>query len=74
MTMYPQRDSGEPARIVRLPDEGWIAGICTGFGRTLGLDPSVLRVVLAFGLLSLTTWTILAYLLAWAIVPSAQDQ
>lgn len=57
----------------RLPDDGWIAGNCEGLGRHFDIDPSVLRVVAVIGLLTLTTVTILAYLMVWAIVPAEMD-
>lgn len=76
--MYPDEDryvrQSETARrrsLLRDPDAGWIAGICVGLGRYFHLDPSLVRVVAVFGLLTLTSTTIIAYLIAWAVVPSS---
>lgn len=55
----------------REPRDGWIAGICAGLGRYFHLDPSLVRIVAVFGLLTLTSTTIIAYLIAWAVVPSS---
>ena len=73
--MYPERHrmTRHRAPLIRLPDEGWIAGICAGIGEYLEVDASVVRIVTVLGLLTLPGTTILAYLIAWAIVPADRD-
>lgn len=73
--MYRQRQRLQDGRaslgrLRRLRDEGWVAGTCAGLGRYLAIDPSLVRIMTVFGLLTLTGTTVLAYLLAWAVVPA----
>src|SRR5207248_9343658 len=53
------------ARFERDPDAGVVAGVCAGIARTLGVDPTVVRLV--FALLALAGGAgILLYLALWA--------
>jgi phage shock protein C len=57
-------------RLVRLRSNRKVAGVCSGLGKYLGLDPIVVRLVWVFltfvsGLLP----GIVVYVLAWIIVP-----
>src|SRR5438105_5369083 len=53
------------ARFERDPDAGVLAGVCAGIARTLGVDPTVVRLV--FALLALAGGAgILLYLALWA--------
>src|SRR4051794_16315508 len=53
----------------RTRDDRMVAGICAGFGRYLNLDPVAARVI--FVALAVVTGgtAVLAYLLAWLIMP-----
>jgi len=53
----------------RSRDDRMVAGICAGFGRYLNLDPVAARVI--FVALAVVTGgtAVLAYLLAWLIMP-----
>ncbi len=63
-----------PARLVREPDERKIAGVCAGVADHLGVDVSVVRLV-AVALAIFTPVGLIAYLVAWAVVPERrQDQ
>ena len=59
-------------RLRRVPDDRVIAGVCTGLGRDLGIDPVLLRVTLVlltiFGGVGLVL-----YLAAWALIPKAEQ-
>ncbi len=44
-----------------------IGGICGGVGEFLEVDPTVVRLIWA--ILAFTGWGLLAYFLAWLIVP-----
>jgi phage shock protein PspC (stress-responsive transcriptional regulator)/predicted membrane protein len=57
-----------PARLVREPDERKIAGVCAGVADHLGVDVSVVRLV-AVALAIFTPVGLIAYLVAWAVVP-----
>jgi signal transduction histidine kinase len=51
-------------------ETGWVAGVCSGLGRRLGIDPIILRV--GFGAATLAGGTgLMVYVLAWALVPEA---
>lgn len=60
----------EPRRLVRRTDDKWLGGVCSGLAAHLGLDPTLVRLltvlvtVLGFGTV------IIAYLVAWVIVPA----
>jgi signal transduction histidine kinase/phage shock protein PspC (stress-responsive transcriptional regulator) len=65
-------DAPAPRLVVRLPEQGWLGGVCAGIGSYLGVPPVVLR--LAFVILA--TWRltgVLAYFLVWLIVPLLAD-
>ena len=59
--------------LVRKRDGRMVAGVCAGFADYLGLDVTLIRVIVA----ALAVFTggagILAYLVAWAIIPQ-EDQ
>jgi phage shock protein PspC (stress-responsive transcriptional regulator) len=57
-----------PRRLVREPDDRKIAGVCAGLADRLGVDVSLVRI----GAVVLAVFTpvgLIAYLVAWAIVP-----
>ena len=62
-----------PRRLVRRTDDNMLGGVCAGLADHLGLDPTLVRVltvlvtVLGFGSV------IIAYLVAWVIVPKDVD-
>ena len=62
-----------PRRLVRRTDDNMLGGVCAGLADHLGLDPTLVRVltvlvtVLGFGSV------IIAYLIAWVIVPKDVD-
>lgn len=49
-----------------------IAGVCGGFAEYLDLDPTLVRLVWVM-LVLLAGWGILAYLIAWIVVPVAPE-
>ena len=65
-------DAPAPKLVVRLPEHGWLGGVCAGIGGYLGVPPLLLRV--AFVLLASWRMTgVLAYFLVWLIVPLLAD-
>jgi len=57
-----------PRLLRRDADTGLVAGVCSGLGRRLGIDPIILRV--GFGAATLVGGTgLVLYALAWALVP-----
>jgi phage shock protein PspC (stress-responsive transcriptional regulator) len=60
-----------PKRLVRTRDDQMIAGVCGGLARYLGVDPTLVRVIAVIAPVFAFPATIVGYLLAWAIMPSA---
>ena len=59
-------------RLLRSKKNRIIAGVCGGLGEYLGIDPTVVRLVwIVFTILSFGAG-ILAYILAWIIVPEGK--
>jgi phage shock protein C len=62
-----------PRRLVRLPADGKVAGVCAGLAAYFDVDIALIR--LAWVVLSIVPGGIIggivAYLIAWAIVPEA---
>jgi phage shock protein C len=63
----PRTEPGQ-ARLVRSRDDRMIAGVAGGIGRYLGIDPVIVRIL--FVVLALAGGGgLLAYLIAWVVVP-----
>ena len=59
-----------PYKQLRRPqDDRIVAGVCSGIGRYLGVDPVLIRV--AFAVLAILTWgtALLAYPIMWFLMP-----
>jgi phage shock protein C len=69
-----QSVAGAPQRLVRLPSQGRIAGVCAGIADYLDTDVTLVR--LAWVLLSIIPGALLggalAYLAAWILLPESQ--
>ncbi len=69
------RDDGEMSNInggkvlVRRRDDRIVAGVCSGFADYLGMDVNLVRVLVALVTLFTVGTGILAYLVAWAVIP-----
>jgi phage shock protein C len=57
-----------PKRLYRSRDERMLAGVCGGLGAYLGVDPTLVR-ILTVASLFLPGPQLIAYLVAWIIVP-----
>jgi phage shock protein PspC (stress-responsive transcriptional regulator) len=55
-------------RLERKLEGRWLAGVCVGLADYLGVDPNLIRVIVAV-LVLFGGFGALAYLLAWALVP-----
>jgi signal transduction histidine kinase len=73
MAATSRRRAGTPLRELRRdPEHGMVAGVCAGLGRHLDVDPLLLRI--AFAATSLASGVgIVAYVLAWMLVPAAES-
>ena len=67
----PRGFSGK--RLERKLEGRWLAGVCVGLADYLGVDPNLIRVVVAV-LVLFGGFGALAYLLAWALVPEEGEQ
>lgn len=71
-SMATTSPSSAPAQLRNLrrdPHNGYVAGVCEGVGRGLGIDPLLLRI--AFGAATFASGIgIVAYVLAWLMLPA----
>lgn len=65
-----QTDNG-PRRLYRSRTDKIIGGVCGGLGEYLEIDPVIVRIVAV--LLLFTGWGLLAYIVAWIIMPMAPE-
>lgn len=63
-----QRPAAGPRVLRRSRDDRLLGGVCSGIGRYLGIDPVLVRVAFAVLVIGLGTG-ILAYLIAWLVIP-----
>lgn len=72
VTAPPVRDE-QPVRLLRRSKrDRVIGGVCGGLGRYLGVDPVLLRIV-AVALTLSGGAGVLAYLVAWVVIPEADQ-
>jgi phage shock protein PspC (stress-responsive transcriptional regulator) len=68
----PTPTGSAPRRLVRRTDDRMIAGVASGFGAYLGVDPLLVRI--GFVALSFLGGVgVVAYIAAWLLVPSADN-
>lgn len=58
-----------PRRLYRDPEHGQLGGVCAGIAEYFGIGAGVVRVLAALGALVFTVPTLLAYAIAWAVLP-----
>lgn len=56
-------------KLYRSKKERMIGGVCGGIGKFLEIDPTVVRVIWAFMTVLSIGVGIIAYILAWIIIP-----
>jgi phage shock protein PspC (stress-responsive transcriptional regulator) len=58
-------------QLLRPTDDRIVAGVCSGIGRYLSIDPTLIRV--AFAIVAILTWgtALLAYPAMWFLMPEA---
>jgi phage shock protein C len=55
-------------RLTRSRTDKFLGGVCGGLARSLGIDPSIVRIaVILLAVLTKVGW--IAYLVAWALLP-----
>jgi phage shock protein C len=62
-----------PRRLVRRTDDKLLGGVCAGLADHLGLDPTLVRVLAVLATVLGFGSVIIAYLIAWVIVPKDVD-
>lgn len=60
-----------PKRLVRLRDDRMIGGVCSGVATYLGVDVTLVRLVTVLGAIFGFGSFIVAYVVAWILVPEA---
>ncbi|WP_040158026.1 ATP-binding protein [Nigerium massiliense] len=65
--------AGRPASLVRVPERGWLGGVCAGLAGHLGMPATLVRLIFAL----LASWRlvgVLAYLALWLALPRERSQ
>lgn len=57
-------------RLRRSTDDRWLGGVCGGLADYLGVDATLVRLLVAAGTLLGAGSLILAYIVAWVVIPS----
>jgi phage shock protein PspC (stress-responsive transcriptional regulator) len=65
----PSKPSGEGKRLVRTPDDKMIAGVCGGVARYLGVDATLVRILLVVAVLFGFGSGLLLYIAGWLLMP-----
>ena len=60
-------------RLFRNPDNRVIAGVCSGLGCYLSVDPIIIRILFIISLIFSFGMTLLLYAILWAIMPEAKS-
>lgn len=68
------REGNESKVLVRRRDDRMLAGVCAGVARYLGIDVTVVRVIWAIVSVITGGAGILAYLVAWVLIPDDGQQ
>jgi phage shock protein C len=70
--MSARRDSPGPRRLYRSRRDRKLAGVCAGIGEYFDIDPVLIRLLWIFFTLA-GGGGLLAYLIAWLVVPEAPE-
>ena len=63
-----------PGRLLRPREGRMIAGVCAGFALRYGWDVALIRLVLVLGVIFGAGMPLLAYVVAWIVMPNGQLQ
>jgi phage shock protein PspC (stress-responsive transcriptional regulator) len=61
-------------RLQRSDDDRWIGGVCGGLAAYTGVDAGLIRLIVAVGTILGFGSLILAYIVAWVIMPKADPR
>lgn len=59
----------EPQKLYRSTKDRMLGGVCAGMAEYLNIDPTLVRVIAVFMLLTPCVPALLAYLIAWLLIP-----
>jgi phage shock protein C len=59
-------------KLARSRDDKWVGGVCGGIAAYTGLDANLIRILVAVGTVLGFGSLILAYIVAWILMPAAQ--
>ena len=62
----------EPRRAARLPERGWVGGVCAGLAEYLGVDANLVRIGMVLAAV-LLPFGLGIYLLLWLVLPYGSD-
>jgi phage shock protein PspC (stress-responsive transcriptional regulator) len=60
-----------PKRLVRSEDDAWLGGVCGGIAQYTGVDANLIRLLVAIGALFSFGTLVVAYIVAWVLMPKA---
>jgi phage shock protein C len=60
-------------KLTRNRDDKWIGGVCAGIADYTGVDPNLVRLVVAVATVLGAGSLILGYLIAWFLMPARQE-
>jgi phage shock protein PspC (stress-responsive transcriptional regulator) len=67
---HPQTPpSTTPRRLTRSDSDVWLSGVCGGIGEYTGVDPNLVRLLVAAGALVSFGTLFVAYVVAWILMP-----
>ncbi len=75
MTENPPTPSGgqqpapSPKRLTRSRDDRWIAGVCGGVAKYLGVDANLVRLIVVIGTIIGFGSLAVAYVIGWILMP-----
>jgi len=61
-------------RLKRSDDDRWIGGVCGGLAEYTGVDAGLIRLIVAVATILGFGSLILAYIVAWVIMPKAEPR
>ena len=59
-------------KLTRSPDDKWLGGVCGGLSIYTGIDVNIIRVIVAVGSVLGIGTLVVAYVIAWFLVPMGQ--
>ena len=59
-------------KLTRSRDDKWVGGVCGGIATYTGLDPTLIRILVAVGTVLGFGSLIVAYIVAWILIPADQ--